>query len=291
MILTAMLCLPKDKIDILCLSETRLNGVSKETTSPRLRQLVIFLSFDAYDGFGDRVFGFLIGPHAQKSLLPWNPVNPRIARIQIKEDYPIVLSLLEENKTAFKKYKNQLSKIIRNAKTKSYFDSFKEISKSPKKAWELINSCLNQSQRTSTPSEIKDAHGHIIERDLEIASYMNPHFASIGQSVPNKLQHNLSHGQCDYHTYLVKPSVKSMFLTPVTEEELANIGSDLDYVDDIDANAADPATAQEILNEIAHYSRLLGMKINKTATTVMDLNIQSDYQLLLLGQELEKVDC
>ena len=89
---------------------------------------------------------------------------------------------------------------------------------------QLINSCLNRSQKTSTPSEIKDAHGHIIERELEIANYMNLHFASIGQSVANKLQRNLPHGQCDYRTYLVKSSVKSMFLTPVTEEELANIG-------------------------------------------------------------------
>ncbi|KAK2716720.1 hypothetical protein QYM36_007012, partial [Artemia franciscana] len=52
---------------------------------------------------------------------------------------------------------------------------------------------------------------------------MNLHFASIGHSVANKLQHNLPHGQCDYHTYLVKPSVKPMILTLVTEKELANI--------------------------------------------------------------------
>ena len=96
----------------------------------------------------------------------------------------------EENKTTFKKYKNLLSKIIRNTKTKFYFDSFREVSKSSNKTWELINSCLNQSQKTSTPSEIKDSHGHIIERELEIANYMNLHFASIGHSVANKLPFN-----------------------------------------------------------------------------------------------------
>ena len=66
--------------------------------------------------------------------------------------------------------------------------------------------------------------------------------------------------------------------------------SDLDYADDINALAADPATAQAMLNEIAHFSQLLGMKINTAKTKVMDLNIQSDYQLVLYGQELEKVD-
>ena len=59
--------------------------------------------------------------------------------------------------------------------------------------------------------------------------------------------------------------------------------SDLDYVDDIDAFGADPATPQATLNEIAHFSQLLGMKINTAKTEVMDLNIQSDYQLVLYG--------
>ncbi|KAK2708467.1 hypothetical protein QYM36_014169 [Artemia franciscana] len=45
---------------------------------------------------------------------------------------------------------------------------------------------------------------------------------------------------------------------------------DLDYADDIDAFAADPATAQAMLNEIAHFSQLLGMKIDTAKTKVMD---------------------
>ena len=64
--------------------------------------------------------------------------------------------------------------------------------------------------------------------------------------------------------------------------------SDLDYTDDIIALVTDPATAQAMLNEIAHFSQLLGMKINTAETKVMDLNIQSDYQLVLYGQELKK---
>ena len=61
--------------------------------------------------------------------------------------------------------------------------------------------------------------------------------------------------------------------------------SDLDYADDIDALAADPATAQATVNKIAHFSQLLGMKINMAKTKVMDLNIKSDYQLVLYGQD------
>ncbi|KAK2719837.1 hypothetical protein QYM36_005344 [Artemia franciscana] len=64
--------------------------------------------------------------------------------------------------------------------------------------------------------------------------------------------------------------------------------SDLDNTDDIDALAADPATAQAMLNKTAHFSQLLGMKINTAKTKVMDLNIQLDYHLVLYRQELEK---
>ncbi|KAK2705924.1 hypothetical protein QYM36_016068 [Artemia franciscana] len=49
--------------------------------------------------------------------------------------------------------------------------------------------------------------------------------------------------------------------------------SDLDYADDIGALVVDPATAQAMLNEIAHFSQLLGMKINTANTKVMHLNI------------------
>ncbi|KAK2727380.1 hypothetical protein QYM36_008015 [Artemia franciscana] len=62
----------------------------------------------------------------------------------------------------------------------------------------------------------------------------------------------------------------------------------MDYADDTDALAADPATAQAMLNEIAYFSHLLGMKINTAKTKVMDLNKQSDYQLVLYGQGLER---
>ncbi|KAK2714936.1 hypothetical protein QYM36_009815, partial [Artemia franciscana] len=66
--------------------------------------------------------------------------------------------------------------------------------------------------------------------------------------------------------------------------------NDLDSADEIDALAADTETAQAMLNERAHLSQLLGMKINTAKTKVMDLNIQSDYHFVLYGEELERVD-
>jgi hypothetical protein len=41
----------------------------------------LFLNSGAYDGSGNHGVGFMIGCRAQKPLLAWDPVNPRIARL------------------------------------------------------------------------------------------------------------------------------------------------------------------------------------------------------------------
>ena len=66
--------------------------------------------------------------------------------------------------------------------------------------------------------------------------------------------------------------------------------SDLDYADDIVALTADPATTQDILSDIACFFQRLSIKINTVKTKVMDLNILSDYQLVLYNEELEKFE-
>ncbi|KAK2726250.1 hypothetical protein QYM36_000639 [Artemia franciscana] len=65
--------------------ETRLNGVSEETIPVRdSDNSYLFLNTGAHDKSGDHGFGFMIGHRAQKSLLAWNPVNLRIARLRLK---------------------------------------------------------------------------------------------------------------------------------------------------------------------------------------------------------------
>ena len=70
---------------VLCLSETRLNGVSEETIPVRdSDKSYLFLNSGAYNGSGDPGVGFMICRRAQKALLEWDPVNPRIARLRLK---------------------------------------------------------------------------------------------------------------------------------------------------------------------------------------------------------------
>ena len=74
------------RADVLCLSETRLNGLSEETIPFRdSDNSYLFLNSGAHDGSGDHGVDFMIGHRAQKALFAWDPVNPRIARLQLKK--------------------------------------------------------------------------------------------------------------------------------------------------------------------------------------------------------------
>jgi len=56
--------------------------------------------------------------------------------------------------------------------------------------------------------------------------------------------------------------------------------SDPDCLGDIDAFAADSATAQTMLHEIAYFSQLLDMTVNTAKIEIMGLNIQLRLNIL-----------
>ncbi|KAK2727010.1 hypothetical protein QYM36_007755 [Artemia franciscana] len=71
-------------------SGTRLNGVFEETIPIRdSYNSYFFRNSGAYDGSGDHGVSFMIGHLTQKKTLPvWDPANPRIARLRLKERLP-----------------------------------------------------------------------------------------------------------------------------------------------------------------------------------------------------------
>ena len=129
----------------------------------------------------------------------------------------------ESNKIQFKKCKNCQTKIICGAKKRYYFEAFWDASNSPKKTWQLINSCLGQNLPSKSPIEIHNLAGQIIKGDVHVADCLNDHFASIGEVVNEKLQKGNSYSNDGFIKYLPSSSDISIFLTPVMEGELLNI--------------------------------------------------------------------
>ena len=129
----------------------------------------------------------------------------------------------ESNKIQFKKHKNCLTKIIRGAKKRYYFEALQDASNSLKKNCQPINSCLGQNLPSKSPIEINNLAGQIIKGGADVADCLKDHFSSIGEVVTEKLQKENSYSNDRFIKYLPSSSDISIFFTPVTEGERLNI--------------------------------------------------------------------
>ena len=71
-----------------------MNGVSEETIPVYdSDNSYLFLNSGAHNGSGDHGVGFMIGCCAQKVLLAWDPVSPRIARLRLRSRLPNISNI------------------------------------------------------------------------------------------------------------------------------------------------------------------------------------------------------
>ena len=125
--------------------------------------------------------------------------------------------------TDFKNYKNTLTTLLRKAKQAYYHKQFQEAEGSPKKTWTLINECLNKQKTNTFPETITKPDGTSSTSQQEVANTLNEFFACIGEATVEEA-YGLSTVVTDnYKKYLPSPSCSSMFLSPVTEDELLKI--------------------------------------------------------------------
>ncbi|KAK2717057.1 hypothetical protein QYM36_007262 [Artemia franciscana] len=129
----------------------------------------------------------------------------------------------EDNKEKFRLYKNNLTKVIRAAKTSHYTKLFAEASGSPKKSWEIIHGIIGKKKMSKFPEFIN--HGPELVSDRPgIANVFNKHFANVGvRTVKESVAANNSEQRNKFEDYLPPYSLSSLFLTPTSKEELINI--------------------------------------------------------------------
>jgi exonuclease III len=71
-------------LDILCVSETRLNGRNILTLESSAGKAVSFYNSGPLDGSGRAGVGILLSPKAVTGLIEYEPVSERIVRARIK---------------------------------------------------------------------------------------------------------------------------------------------------------------------------------------------------------------
>jgi hypothetical protein len=87
----------------------------------------------------------------------------------------------------YKRYKNKLNHLIRNAKKTYYDNKFDRAKSNLKETWKLINEVINtKSKKSSLPSSFK-SNGTVITVPLEIANGFCKYFTNIGSSLASRI--------------------------------------------------------------------------------------------------------
>ena len=127
-----------------------------------------------------------------------------------------------QNKSTYTLYKNKLNSLIRTSKKRYFSSQFETRKGNVKGTWNVINSVLNKGKHKPNPSYIIQ-DGVTIEGDKEISDAFNDYFVSVGAKLASKLP------PCNtaFESFLDGKCHNSLFLSPITQEEIIDILSNL----------------------------------------------------------------
>ena len=127
----------------------------------------------------------------------------------------------DPNRAIYVRYKNILTTVIRNSKRMYYAKQFEKEKGNVKNTWKIINSVL-KNKTLSKLSSI-DVNGAVVNNSHFIADHFNTYFTNIGNNLSNKIP--LS--DRNFNDYLLNSNSSSIFLAPVTEQEILDIVNNL----------------------------------------------------------------
>ena len=138
-------------------------------------------------------------------------------------------SKLPEDFSKYKKQRNKVNNMIRNAKRKNIKSDCKKCKGNSAKMWKVINKATNTKSKPNTyPDFIKTrtANGELkkVKCKTEIANEMNRQFTKMG----GKLAAKLAPTDAKFSDYLKSPNDSSLFLKKATETEVGKLHQELD---------------------------------------------------------------
>ena len=128
----------------------------------------------------------------------------------------------------YKKYKNKLVTIIRNAEKLYYSSKLQMVKDSMSKTWKLLNKMTGRSKPRETINQI-EINGQVTDNQQEIADKFNDYFINVGPTLANQVPTT----DTKPLEFLEHTCQNSIFLNPVTEEEVGDIISNLKNTDSI----------------------------------------------------------
>ncbi|CAB4008241.1 Hypothetical predicted protein [Paramuricea clavata] len=123
--------------------------------------------------------------------IPW--ITPRIKDRIHNRDFLKKQAVKYGSKCAheaYKKARNEVVKIVKNAKANYYMQAFSNCEANPKKMWKKVNELTNRNVKSTNINEISD-DGNIVTEPGEIANIFNIFFTDIGPKLAKDLpEHN-----------------------------------------------------------------------------------------------------
>ena len=122
------------------------------------------------------------------------------------------------NLNEYKRFRNRLTSVIRAAKKSYYTNLFCDADHDTKRTWRSINSILYGRSVSHVPIEIKH-NGEIVSNLVDVSNIFNEYFINIGTITQQKIPNVDS----DFSTYMQSRVIDSIFISPVTCDEVLKI--------------------------------------------------------------------
>ena len=121
----------------------------------------------------------------------------------------------------YKLYKNKLTSILRLAEKSYYLKLLTEKKGDAKGIWKILNNVINKKQGHHELAKQFECNGEMIHDRIAIANEFNTFFANVGPNLAMTIP-VIDNGP-SIHDYLGNGNINSMFLNPVSEDEIINI--------------------------------------------------------------------
>lgn len=123
------------------------------------------------------------------------------------------------NKEKYKKYRNLLTRMLREAEESYFRAKINDSKKNLKALWQIYGPIINPSKIKQSRNLSKlEYEGQTLTNDKDIANALNNYFVSVGP----QLSRNLKQGDC-YKKFLPKMQQKCLFLHPTESKEIRTI--------------------------------------------------------------------
>ena len=122
----------------------------------------------------------------------------------------------DTNENNYKTCRNKFNNMKRLAKKLYYKSKFEESQGNIRQTWKLINEITNKNKPSSDLPDNFMKDGNIITDPIEIANNFNEYFVNVGPKLAAKISPN----SVNFSSYLPASNQDSIFLDPITEDEV-----------------------------------------------------------------------